>query len=63
MIKRSIVVIILIGVISLGLITAGQVYWIRQAYQLQERVFESKVTTALTDVATKIHLIENDKSL
>jgi two-component system phosphate regulon sensor histidine kinase PhoR len=63
MIKRSIVVIILIAVISLGLITAGQVYWIRQAYQLQERVFESKVTTALTDVATKIHLIENDKSL
>ncbi len=62
MIKRSIVVIILIAVISLGLITAGQVYWIRQAYQLQERVFESKVTTALTDVATKIHLIENDKS-
>jgi two-component system phosphate regulon sensor histidine kinase PhoR len=63
MIKRSIVVIILIAVISLGLITAGQVYWVRQAYQLQERVFESKVTTALTDVATKIHLIENDKSL
>ena len=63
MIKRSIVVIILIAVISLGLITAGQVYWIRQAYQLQERVFESKVSTALTDVATKIHLIENDKSL
>ena len=63
MIKRSIAVVILLAVISLGLITAGQVYWVTQAYQLQEDVFASKVNSVLINVVNKVHLIENDQSI
>jgi two-component system phosphate regulon sensor histidine kinase PhoR len=63
MIKRSIAVVIVLAVISLGLITAGQVYWVTQAYHLQESVFVTKVNSVLINVANKIHLIENDQSI
>ncbi len=63
MIKRSIAVVIILAVVSLGLITAGQVYWVTQAYQLQEDVFVTKVNSVLINVVNKVHLIENDQSV
>ena len=62
MIQRSIAVVIFLAVLSLGLISAGQVYWVKKAYDLQEEEFNNHVNQALNDVVQRIHVIENDAS-
>ena len=62
MIQRSIAVIIFLAVLSLGLISAGQVYWVKKAYELQEDEFNTHVNQSLNEVVKRIHLIENDNS-
>jgi two-component system, OmpR family, phosphate regulon sensor histidine kinase PhoR len=62
MIQRSIAVIIFLAVLSLGLISAGQVYWVKKAYELQEDEFNNHVNQALNETVKRLHLIENDNS-
>jgi two-component system phosphate regulon sensor histidine kinase PhoR len=47
-------IIIILAAISIGGITATQIYWVRKAFDLKENQFNHDVTASLTSVANKI---------
>lgn len=47
-------IIIILAAISIGGITATQIYWVRKAFDLKENQFNHDVNAALTSVANKI---------
>ena len=47
-------IIIILAAISIAGITATQIYWVRKAFDLKENQFNRDVTTALTQVSSKI---------
>jgi len=61
--RKSIFVVILLAVLSLGLIIAGQVYWVRKAYSIQEQQFNDRVMTALTRVVGEILVMNKDSAV
>ncbi len=61
--RRTIIIVILLALISLGVIIAGQVFWVRKAYGIQERQFNEHVMFALTAVVDEILIMNNDSSV
>jgi two-component system, OmpR family, phosphate regulon sensor histidine kinase PhoR len=61
--RKSIVIIVLLAVVSLGLVIVGQVFWVRNAYKIQETQFNDRVLTALTAVVDRILVMNNDKAI
>lgn len=60
--RRTIIVTILLALISLVIIIAGQVFWVRKAYDLQEEQFNKRVFVALSEVVKQIHIISKDSA-
>lgn len=61
--RRTIVIVVLLAVFSLGVIIAGQVFWVRKAYGIQERQFNDHVRLALTNVVDHILLMNKDSAV
>ncbi len=61
--RKSIVIIVLLAVFSLGIVIVGQVFWVRNAYKIQETQFNDRVLTALTAVVDRILVMNNDKAI
>jgi two-component system phosphate regulon sensor histidine kinase PhoR len=61
--RKTIVIVILLAVVSLGLIVAGQVYWVRKAYSIQEQQFNDRVVMALTRVVGEILIMNKDSAV
>lgn len=61
--RKSILVVVLLAVFSLGIIIAGQVYWVRKAYNIQEEQFNDRVMTALTKVVEEILIMNMDSAV
>ncbi len=60
--RRTIIVTILLALVSLIIIIAGQVFWVRKAYALQEEQFNKRVFVALSEVVKQIHIINKDSA-
>ena len=60
--RRTIIITILLALISLVIIIAGQVFWVRKAYALQEEQFNKRVFVALSEVVKQIHIINKDSA-
>ena len=60
--RRTIIVTILLALISLVIIIAGQVFWVRKAYALQEEQFNKRVFVALSEVVKQIHIMNKDSA-
>jgi two-component system phosphate regulon sensor histidine kinase PhoR len=61
--RRTIIIVILLALVSLGVIIAGQVFWVRKAYSIQERQFNEHVTFALTAVVDEILIMNKDSAV
>jgi two-component system phosphate regulon sensor histidine kinase PhoR len=61
--RRTIVIVVLLAIVSLGVIVAGQVFWVRKAYGIQERQFNDHVMLALTNVVDQILVMNNDSAV
>lgn len=61
--RNSIVIIILLAVVSLGIVITGQVFWVTNAYKIQEKQFNDRVVIALTAVVEKILVMNDDKAI
>ncbi|MFN0030818.1 MAG: sensor histidine kinase [Flavobacteriales bacterium] len=61
--RRTIIIVVLIAVLSLGVIIAGQIFWVRNAYNLQEQQFNKRVFVALSDVVLQIRIMNKDSAL
>jgi len=59
---RTITIVILLAILSLGIIVAGQVFWVRNAYDLQEKQFTSRVVVALGEVVQQIRVMNKDSA-
>jgi two-component system, OmpR family, phosphate regulon sensor histidine kinase PhoR len=60
--RRTIIIVILLAIVSLGLIIAGQVFWVRKAYDLEESQFNRRVFVALSEVVHTIRVLNNDSA-
>lgn len=60
--RRTITIVILLAIVSLGLIIAGQVFWVRKAYDMEEAQFNRRVFVALSEVVQTIRLMNNDSA-
>ncbi len=60
--RNTVVIVILLAIISLGLIIAGQVFWVRKAYALQEDQFNRRAFVALSDVVQRIRVLNKDSA-
>ena len=58
--RKSLRIIILLAVISLSGIMAVQIYWVQKAFNLEEKQFNQKVHTALTNIAQQILSIKQE---
>ncbi|MFN9392748.1 MAG: sensor histidine kinase [Flavobacteriales bacterium] len=61
--RKTIFIVILLAIVSLGLIVAGQVYWVRKAYSIQEQQFNDRVVMALTRVVGEILIMNKDSAV
>jgi two-component system, OmpR family, phosphate regulon sensor histidine kinase PhoR len=61
--RRTIVVVILLAIFSLAAIVAGQVFWVRNAFNIQERQFNDRVVIALTGVVEEILILNKDSAV
>lgn len=61
--RKTIVIVVLLAVFSLGVIIAGQVFWVRKAYGIQERQFNDHVRLALTNVVEEILIMNKDSAV
>ncbi len=52
----------MLAVISLGAIVAGQIFWVRNAYSMQEDQFNKRVFIALSDVVLQIRIMNKDSA-
>lgn len=60
--RRTIIIVILLAIVSLGLIIAGQVFWVRKAYDLEEAQFNRRVFVAISEVVHTIRVMNNDSA-
>jgi two-component system phosphate regulon sensor histidine kinase PhoR len=60
--RKTIIIVILLAILSLGLIVAGQVFWVRKAYDLQEDQFNKRVFVAISEVVQHIRIMNNDSA-
>jgi two-component system, OmpR family, phosphate regulon sensor histidine kinase PhoR len=60
--RRTIIIIISLAIVSLSCIVAGQFYWVRKAYELEETKFNNNVKESLNGVVSKILEINRDSS-
>jgi len=60
--RRTITIVILLAIVSLGIIIAGQVFWVRKAYDLQEDQFNRRVFAALSEVVQTIRVMNKDSA-
>jgi two-component system, OmpR family, phosphate regulon sensor histidine kinase PhoR len=60
--RRTIRIIILFAVVSLVGIIATQLFWVKNAYNLQEKQFNDRVHIALTNVTHELLSIHKDES-
>lgn len=58
--RKTIIVTVLLAVISLVIIIAGQVFWVRKAYHLQEKQFNERVFQALSNVVETVQVLNKD---
>jgi len=61
--RRTIVIVVLLAIFSLGVIIAGQVFWVRKAYGIQERQFNDHVRLALSNVVEEILIMNKDSAV
>ena len=61
--RRTIVIVVLFAVISLGAVIAGQIFWVKNAYNLQEDQFNKRVFVALSDVVLQIRVMNKDSAI
>lgn len=61
--RNTVNLVIILAVVSLMAIVAGQVYWVKQAFTIQERQFNDRVIIALNDVVEEIMAMSNDSSM
>jgi two-component system phosphate regulon sensor histidine kinase PhoR len=61
--RRTIYLLILVAVISLAGVVVTQIYWVRQAYSLQEREFNDRVVIAMSAVVDRIQAANRDSAL
>lgn len=59
---RTITIVILLAILSLGIIVAGQVFWVKNAYDLQEKQFTGRVVVALSEVVQQIRVMNKDSA-
>lgn len=60
--RRTIIIVVMLAVISMGAIIAGQIFWVRKAYSLQEDQFNKRVFIALSDVVLQIRIMNKDSA-
>ena len=60
--RKTIRIIILLATLSLIGIVATQIFWVKNAYNLEEKQFNDRVHIALTNVTHKLLNINKDKS-
>ncbi len=60
--RRAVIIVIALAIVSLGLIIAGQVFWVRKAYDLQEEQFNKRVFVALSEVVHRIRIMNKDSA-
>lgn len=60
--RRVIIYIVLLGVVSLTAIVAGQVYWVKTAYNIEAERFHEQVTFALDTVVLQILDMNKDSA-
>jgi two-component system phosphate regulon sensor histidine kinase PhoR len=60
--RRAVIIVISLAIVSLGLIIAGQVFWVRKAYDLQEEQFNKRVFVALSEVVHRIRIMNKDSA-
>ncbi|MBL7944178.1 MAG: HAMP domain-containing histidine kinase [Flavobacteriales bacterium] len=60
--RTTILVVVLMAILSLGAIVAGQVYWVKKAYNMESQRFNERVTLALDTVVAQILLMNKDSA-
>ncbi|MFM7729269.1 MAG: hypothetical protein ACKO7B_21400, partial [Flavobacteriales bacterium] len=58
--RRTIIIVITLAIISLGIVIAGQVFWVRKAYDLQEEQFNRRAFVAISEVVQTIRTMNHD---
>lgn len=62
--KRStVIVIVLLAILSLTAIVAGQIFWVRKAFRMEENQFNERVVSALSVVVDEILTMNKDSSV
>lgn len=60
--RRTIIIVIALAIISLGIVIAGQVFWVRKAYDLQEEQFNRRAFVAISEVVQTIRTMNRDSA-
>lgn len=60
--RRTIIIVIALAIISLGIVIAGQVFWVRKAYALQEEQFNRRAFVAISEVVQTIRIMNRDSA-
>jgi two-component system phosphate regulon sensor histidine kinase PhoR len=60
--RRTIIIVITLAIISLGLIIAGQVFWVKKAYALQEEQFNRRAFVAISEVVQTLRVMNKDSA-
>ena len=60
--RRTIIIVIALAIVSLGIIIAGQVFWVKKAYALQEEQFNRRAFVAISEVVQTIRVMNRDSA-
>jgi two-component system phosphate regulon sensor histidine kinase PhoR len=60
--RKTIIIVITLAIISLGIVIAGQVFWVRKAYDLQEEQFNRRAFVAISEVVQTIRTMNRDSA-
>ena len=61
--RRTIIIVIALAIVSLGIVIAGQVFWVRKAYALQEEQFNRRAFVAISEVVQTIRVMNRDSAV
>lgn len=61
--RNTITAVVILGSFSVLGIIAGQIFWVRNAYTIQEKQFNDRVVIAMSDVVETIMTMTNDSTL
>lgn len=61
--RQTILVLILLAVVSLSGIVITQIFWVKRAYNLQEKQFNDRVVIALSQVVDRIQEVNRDSAI